>query len=49
MEPRHDLPSGRELAEAWQRIEVALTARHRAARRPLTWLAVSEDRTCSRD
>ncbi|MBA2956201.1 hypothetical protein HZF07_20940 [Nocardioides sp. CGMCC 1.13656] len=49
MNPTHDLPSRRQLDEAWRRVAAALHTRHRPTRRPLTWLAVSEERSCSRD
>ena len=50
MNPTHDLPSRRQLDEAWRRVAAALhPRRQRPTRRPLTWLAVSEERSCSRN
>lgn len=46
MNPRHDLPSGRELEEAWRRVERALHGT-RGRRRPPRRTTAPEELTCS--
>lgn len=47
MNSKHDLPTGRQIEEAWRRVEAALHARRPVDRR-LPWEATAEERRCYR-